>query len=537
MVILEKLLPLCTSLNHRKVFGACSSSCLILTVIAVTYFSCSTSALAENYRIGEYDIAINHGRVIDPESRLDAIAHVGIRGGKIVKVSEEPLRGADTLDATGLVVAPGFIDLHTHSPTELGQYYQLFDGVTTALELEAGSYPVSAYAENIEEAALINYGASAGYIPIRLLLKDGIGAPHPAATPMPQNLRGIITAVKLLFMDFNKALSRTFTEPASAQERTHLSQQLNTALSAGAIGIGLPLDYISEAVNADELRMVFSVAAQRDAPVFVHIRRGVNGDPGGLREVIGLAEELGTAVHICHISHNAMKNIDLFLREIASARERGVDITTEVLPYNAGSALISSAVFSRDWQTIFDITYADVAWAATGERLTRETFEKYRKEEPTGDVIHHYLKDEWTVRALQEPGVIVVSDLLPMKTRGQFVAPHNGAFTRVLGHYGRDKNKLSLPTAIEKMTLLPAKRLERYAPAFLTKGRIQPGMDADITIFDPTHVAAQATYRAPFQEAQGLAHIIVNGSLVVRDAELVPGVFPGRRMLAPVYRN
>jgi len=480
-----------------------------------------------------YSLVINNGRVIDIESGLDTIAHIGIEGSTIQRISSEPLQGDDILDATGLVVSPGFIDLHTHSPTGLGQYYQLFDGVTTALELEAGSYPVTDYGEGIAAQPLINFGASAGYLSIRLLHKNGITAGDPAATSWPANLKGWLTVAKLLFMDFNAALHETFTEAASSDDRQAMAMHLRQALDDGALGIGLPLDYISEAVNAAELTMVFEIAAEAAAPIFVHIRRGVNGDPSGLREVLSLAQKTGASVHICHISHNAMRNIDLFLEEIRAAKDRGVDVTTEVLPYNAGSALISSAVFGRNWQSIFDITYNDVEWAATGERLTRQTFEKYRREQPKGDVIHHYLRDEWTQRALQEPNVIVVSDLLPMKSVDNFVAPHNGAFTRVLGHYARENNVLSLHDALKKMTLLPAQRMEKYAPAFRKKGRLQAGMDADITIFDPENVQDRASYRDPYREATGLIHIVVNGTVIVRNAKLVPDTYPGKRLVGP----
>ncbi|MFT6958873.1 MAG: hypothetical protein ACJAYC_003896 [Halieaceae bacterium] len=96
-----------------------------------------------------------------------------------------------------------------------------------------------------------------------------------------------------------------------------------------------------------------------------------------------------TSVHICHITHNAIKNIALFLAEIKQANADGVNITTEVLPYNAGSALICSAVFSRDWQTIFDISYSDVEWPATGERFTKQSWDRRRKEEPKEQVVHH----------------------------------------------------------------------------------------------------------------------------------------------------
>jgi N-acyl-D-aspartate/D-glutamate deacylase len=479
----------------------------------------------------EYSLAINHGRVIDPQSNLDGIRHLGIHGDRIVTVSTAPLDAPEIIDATGLVVAPGFIDLHTHSPTQLGQYYQLFDGITTALELEAGTFPVIRYGEAIQDSPLINYGASAGYLTMRLLEKNGIAAPDPTATPSPVGLKGWITAFKFIFTDFQSALSDTFAEVATDEEREHLRKLLEQGLDQGGLGIGLALDYISEAVDSAELDMIFEVAASREAPIFVHVRRGINGDPSGLREVIGLAERTGAPLHVCHISHNAMRNIELFLSEVEQARQRGVDVTTEVLPYNAGSTAISAAVFGRDWQTIFNITYADVEWAATGERFNQAMFEKYREKYPEGAVIHHYLKEEWTTQAIQAPGVIVVSDLIPMKSREQLVPPHNGAFTRVLGRYVREKSVLSLPEAIEKMTLLPAQRLEAYAPAFSRKGRIQTGMDADITVFDPDTVIDNATYRDPYQEASGITHVVVNGSLVVRDGKVIEGIYPGRRIM------
>lgn len=481
---------------------------------------------------GDYTLAINNGRVIDPESGLDAVRHIGISGDKIVTVSSTSLDADQVIDATGLVVAPGFIDLHTHSPTPLGQYYQAFDGVTTALELEAGSFPVLEYGVQISTSPLINYGASAGHVSMRVFAKNGLKMSDGTAAPSPVGFKGWKTAIMYFFTDFNSALAASLVEEATPQELESLRDMLLSDLDAGALGIGLALDYFSDAIKEAEMRMIFQVAAQRDAPLFIHIRRGVDGDPAGLREVIGLAKEYGNSVHICHITHNAISNLELFLAEIRQARKEGVDISTEVMPYNAGSAMISSAVFSRDWQTIFNITYEDVEWAATGERFDKALWEDYHENRPTGQVIHHYLKEEWTQRAVQEPGVMVVSDLLTMESKEKKVAPHNGAFTKVLGRYVREQQLLDLSTAIAKMTLLPARRLQAYAPAFSRKGRIQETMDADITIFDPVTVRDNATYRDPYQEATGIVHVIVNGQAVISDGAQVPSVYPGKRLLA-----
>ncbi len=474
-----------------------------------------------------FDLVIVGGRVIDPDSGLDAIRHVGIRGSTIEIISQDPLQGIRTVDARGLVVAPGFVDLHSHSPTPLGQRYQLLDGVTTALELESGAYPSDAVGGTLVPGARIHYGASAGWGSIRAEIKLGIRQSELLISkPEIVHLRGVWTALRSIFGTPNDV----FIERVSEHERARMRRMLGSALDAGALGIGVPLDYFSEAVDDAELRMIFALAAERETLVFIHLRRGINGDPAGLREALRLAFETGAAIHICHIQHNAMRNIELFLREIRAARENGVDVTTELLPYNAGSAPISSAVFGRDWRTIFDIDYADVEWTATGMRFDEETFPDYRKRFPNGQVAHHYLKEEWTRRALVEPGVIVVSDLLPMTDESSRVAPHNGAFARVLGRYVREAGLLDLETALAKMTILPAARLEAFFPTFRRKGRIQVGADADLTLFDAARVIDRATYSNPFQPSAGIHTVVVAGQIAVYAGTLVEGVYAGERI-------
>jgi N-acyl-D-aspartate/D-glutamate deacylase len=498
--------------------------CLIVSLACLLGTGPEVAAqVAEEAR--SFDLVLAGGRVIDPESGLDAVRHIGLIRGRIAEISVSPLPGRETLDVRGLVVAPGFIDLHTHSPTPLGQYYQLMDGVTTALELEAGAYPVREFAAPIRDQALIHYGASVGYGSIRLEVKSGIRQAHLlTAEPRPVAALGYWTAFRSLFVSPNEV----FVEKATDVELEKMRAMLHQGLDAGGLGIGVPLDYFSEAIDQAELRMIFEVAGGRAVPVFIHLRRGINGDPAGLREALDLARQTSTPLHICHLSHNAMRNTELFLSEIREARASGVDVTTEVLPYNAGSALISSAVFSRDWQTIFDIDYSDVEWAATGERFDEAMWEQYRKQHPEGQVIHHYVDEAWTRAALVEPEVVVVSDLLPMISEESKVAPHNGAFSRILGRYVREERLLDLNQALAKMTLLPARRLESAFPEFAKKGRVRIGADADLTIFDPDRILDRATYQDPYQTALGIVHVVVAGELVVRDGEHDPTLFPGQ---------
>ncbi len=477
-----------------------------------------------------YDVAIIGGRVIDPGSGFDAVANVGVRDGRIAIITEQELSADQLIPAGGLVVAPGFVDLHTHSLTPLGQRYQLLDGVTTALELEAGTYPLDGLEALFPDGARINYGSSAGHGSVRVQAMLGIQqVPLLTGKPEPVNLKGYWTLLRgLLGLSTDDA----FVKQADQGQRETMRALLQDGLDNGALGIGVPLDYFSVAVNEQELRMLFDTAAETNNLLYIHVRRGINGDPAGLREALRLAKESGAAVHICHIQHNAMRNIELFLQKIREARAQGVDVTTETLPYNAGSALISSAVFGRDWRTIFNIDYPDVEWAATGMRFTEDTWNEYREKHPGGQVVHHYLKEEWTQRAIREPGVIVVSDLLPMVNETRMVAPHNNAFAKVLGRYVRETPLLDLPTMLAKMTWLPAKRLQAFYPLFERKGRIQEGADADITVFDPATVIDRATYGNPFQASAGIQTVLVNGQIAVTDGKVVEDVYAGTLLRA-----
>ena len=274
---------------------------------------------------------------------------------------------------------------------------------------------------------------------------------------------------------------------------------------------------------------IFEVASERRVPVFVHVRRGLAGDPGGLLEVIDLVRVTGASVHVCHIQHNAMKGTDEFLRIIREARAEGLDVTTEMFPYNAGTTGISAAVFDRDWQAIFDITYEDVQWAATGERFDRARWEEYRNRHPQGMVIHHYVREEWTRAALREPGVIVVTDGVPIVSEDSRVPPQGiGTYSRVLGRYVRELAVLDLESAIGKMTWLPARRLEQAAPVFQRKGRIQVGADADIAVFDVETIIDRSTYREPLQASEGVRYLLVGGAFVVQEGEFQEQARPGR---------
>ena len=206
-------------------------------------------------------------------------------------------------------------------------------------------------------------------------------------------------------------------------------------------------------------------------------------------------------------------------------------MTTECYPYTAASTGLHTAIFDPGWQQRMGIDYKDLQWAETGERLTAETFEKYRKQ--GGIVVIHSIPEEAVRTAVANLMVMIASDGMPIT--GAKVHPRGqGTFSRVLGHYVREEKVLDLMTALKKMTLMPAQRLEKRAPMFKDKGRIRVGADADITVFDPNRVIDKATYEEPLQYSEGIQFVLVNGVPVVKDGQLVEGVFPGRAARAPI---
>jgi len=443
-----------------------------------------------------YDLVIRGGRVMDPESKLDAVRNVGIRAGRIAAIRSTPLAGKQTIDAAGLVVAPGFIDLHAHGQDDENHRYQARDGVTTALELEIGTLDVDAWYAAREGKRLIHSGVTVGHPPARIkVFKD----PSRALVPTGDGAR----------------------RAANEEEITLMKAAIEKGLQQGALGLGFGLQYTPGASRWEVLEL-FRVAARFNAPVFVHIRHMGDAEPDALTavgEVMANAAITGAPLHIVHITSSGLKQTPRLLQTIAEARARGVDVTTECYPYEAAMTELQSTLFDPGWQKVLGIDVDRVEWVATGERLTQATFAKYRKQ--GGMVIMHMIPPEVAALAIAHPQTMIASD--GVITNGKGHPRGAGTYARLLGRYVREQKALPLMDALAKATLMPANRV-----GLAQKGRVRVGADADVTLFDAARVIDNATFKEPTLASNGIEYVLVSGTAVVSKGALVGGVMPGR---------
>jgi N-acyl-D-glutamate deacylase len=490
-------------------------------------------------------IVISGGRIVDPASGMDAIGDIALLDGKIAAIGAHLGAAEHTIDATGLVVAPGFIDLHAHGQSIPADRMQAFDGVTTTLDLEAGVMPVAAwYQRQAKQGRVLNYGASTNWAFARIGAMTG------------SNEESSLEA-------FGRAMRdrRWIENVATGAEVSGILDRIARGLDEGGIGIGI-LNAYAPGAGVQELTAVCQLAFAHAVPTFTHIAYMSRIDPESAAEayirLIGYAGATGAHMHICHFNSSSKTDIERCAALVAKAQAQGLPITVESYPYGTGSTVLAAAFFSDPLFVERNGTGYDAVQRVTdGSRFrNREELLAAQAEEPSTMVLWHILDTENNPRhrdlldmSVLFPESAIASDAMPWSlpdgsiyTGDAWPLPADatshprsaGTFTRFLRHWVRERQTVPLLEGIRKCALIPAEILAASTPAMRAKGRLQPGADADVVVFDYETLTDRAEFTAMNRPAEGVRHLIVSGKPVITDGVMDVAIRPGQPVRRPV---
>lgn len=469
----------------------------------------------------DYDLVINHGRVIDPLSGLDGVRHLGIKNGRIKNISLTPLKGSDEINADGLVVAPGFIDYHWHCPAQSCYEIGLKDGLTSAMDLEFGALgsAIGDWYKLREGKARINFGTSASVELARAFILDGNRADD------------VLTAFKTRGGGQNWAFGR-----ATPREQDAILKELRLGLADGAIGVGITLGYMP-AISANEVYHIQKLAADFGRQACVHTRHtpgDATGELTGVQEILANAAALNAPACINHFNNAGWQNVQALL---SGLREKGHNVWGDIYPYVAGSTSINAQFFRPDvfeqklgWryeERLFD--------PALNRFLSKEEYLTYVKTEPVRPVIVYKSDPSEIMDWLQLEGVVIASDGMPVfgawnKVHKTLPNTHpRRAGTRARALRMARENDMDLSKILSALSSNAAVYLGNTGlKAMQERGRLQIDMIADITIFDARNVTDRANYQDGLKESVGIVHVLVNGERALRDGEIVARAMAGQ---------
>ncbi|EWM19306.1 amidohydrolase family protein [Kutzneria sp. 744] len=479
------------------------------------------------------------GRVIDPGAGLDGLSDVLISDGRIAAVGPglEAPPGAEVVDVTGLVVGPGFVDVHSHVHSIVGHRMQAMDGVTTALDLEAGVMPIEkGYADAAKAGRPLNYGFSASWGGARAQVL--LGAEPNANVGSSLAMLG------------NEAWRRS----SSPAELTAWLSLLESEIAAGALGIGVLLGY-APMTDPGEFLAVAQLAAKAGVPTYTHVRELAEVDPStpvdGSEEIARAAGETGAAMHHCHVNSTSGRHVDRVLGTLDRAQRLGSRVTVEAYPYGAGSTAIGAAFIAPERLRMKGLGPSNIIVVETGERVADEKrLLQLRQDDPSAPCLMEFLDEsreadlEMLRRTLAFPDSIVGSDAMPLFwPDGSFESTEwplppggsthpraAGTFSKTLRLMVRETGVWTWLEAFRRCSYLPARLLDDCAPAARAKGHLGVGADADVVVLDPARISDAATYRDPLRPSIGVRHLFVGGTAVVRQGEMRTDALPGRAL-------
>jgi len=354
----------------------------LLLMLTLFLYACSpqsnTSQPSHSER-QEFDLVILNGRVIDPETNFDGIRNVGIKDGSIAVITEAEISGKETIDATGKVVSPGFIDIHAHGQN-IGDYrMQAMQGVTTMLELESGVLPISDWYDGQAQKKLpLNYGAASGWTFARIATFSDTEPESSAA----------------YFQNAQKDLDWKMNI-ATPEQKEKIMAYVEEGLNQDALGIGINAGY-APGYGQKEYYALAKMAVKHDVATFTHVRYASNMEPKSsyeaIKKLISNSALTGAHMHICHINSTSLKDINSIVPMMDDAFEQGINISVGAYPWGAASTVVGAAMFSGEgWRERMGSTANNFQLGT--ERMTEEQLNDYQKNSPGTFIVWHFLDE------------------------------------------------------------------------------------------------------------------------------------------------
>ena len=435
---------------------------------------------------------IHGGRVIDPANRVDAKLNLLVEDGRVAWVGTGMPEADQTIDATGKIVSPGFIDIHMHEDPVGEDGKIAFDisnsmlrmGVTTAA---GGNCGINVY-DPVEYLALVDKDGA----PVNMVMFAG----HEY---------------------FRKAAGAEdiYAEATESQKRL-MEGAIRTALENGCAGVSFGLRYVPGA-NKDEFYRAAACCQKGNKLIASHVRDDADGIFDAIDEFCAAGVAFGIPVQISHIgSMGGFGQMQQVLRQIDEYKLNGLDIAMDCYPYFAFSTRLGTPTYDPGWLDRYHCDYGVLEFCEgkyKGQRATKETFDELRRDFPLCITVCYVMKEEDVRLAFRHPAVMLGSDGL--LNNGQGHPRASGSFPRFLAEFSRNGN-LSLYDAIEKMTAMPAQRL-----GLANKGRLNVGADADITIFDYEKIRDGATFSEPALPPTGIDYVLIGGEVAAKDCRIV----------------